>query len=784
MKFSYRWIAELVDGLATPPEDLERLVTVKTAECEAIEAVGTHFTGVFAARILSVESLPNGRNKAVRIDVGNKKEVTVVCGAPNVRPGLLAPWIRPGVSLDGKLIDLVMIDGVESEGMLASAAELRINRDHSGLLELRNVQPGDPLPGLSPDWVIDIDNKSLTHRPDLWGHHGMAREVAAITQRQLIDPVDMNLLPKGIAQFSAQIVDPALCSRYSGLTFTGVQVGPSPLWLQARLQNIGLNPINNIVDVTNYVLAELPQPMHAFDADKLAGETIYVRTARRGERLIALNGDTYELSETDLVIADASGPVALAGVIGGADTAISESTTRIFLESANFQAARIRSTSSRHKLRTDASMRFEKSLDPHNTLRGLARAVRLFRDVCPGIYASGGVTDTHTVLTPALPIALSTDFVVRKLGNPISTGQIVDILSSLGFGSVETAPGMLVVTVPSWRATKDISVEDDLVEEIGRMLGYDEIIPTPPTVATVVPPVNHMRLYVRKLRRELADQGFTEVYNYSFTGTADVQDFGLPIQSHLALKNPIAAELTHLRSSLIPGLFKNVVSNVRNYSDFRMFEIGNEVNTTGKDNLAQESTHAAAALYDAHGNEQDFFELKRVLNCLFPSIHLKAAAARTYEHPARTAEIEWYGSVIGRIFELHPSMLEAEDIEGRAVLFDVDVCIAQEVANRGAIKYTPVRKFPTSGFDLSVVTDLRTPVSDIQGKLTEFAGPNLARIEFVRQYDRPPLPSGQKSVTYHLEIGALTHTVTTEEVTEVRNRIIADMQNLGFDFRA
>lgn len=784
MKFSYRWIAELVEGLADPPEELERLITLKTAECEGIEAVGTHFPGVVAARVLSVEALSKGKSKSVRIDAGNGKETLVVCGAPNVRPGLLATWIQPGVSLDGRLIDRLEIDGVESEGMLASAAELCINRDGAGLLELQNVEPGDPLPGLTPDWVIDIDNKSLTHRPDLWGHYGMAREVAAITQRQLIDPVNLSLLPAGAAKITADIAEPNLCSRYSALTFSGVRVAPSPLWLQARLQNIGLNPINNIVDVTNYILAELPQPMHAFDADKLAGETIYVRRARYGESLAALNGETYKLSEADLVIADASGPVALAGVIGGADTAISESTTRIVLESANFQAAGVRSTSSRHKLRTDASMRFEKSLDPQNTLRGLARALQLFQEVCPGIQADGGPTDSSRELSAVPPIVLPTDFVVRKLGNAISTEEVTQILRPLGFGTVETAPGVLTVSVPSWRATKDITIKDDLVEEVGRMLGYDEIVPAPPVVASVVPPANPMRLYIRKVRRDLAAQGFTEIYNYSFTAAADVEGFELPIASHLPIKNPIASDLTHLRSSLIPGLVKNIISNVRNYSDFRLFEIGSEIRAAGTGELPEEVTHAAAALYDAHGNEQDFFELKRVLNCLFPSIHLKAVKARTYEHPARTAEIEWCGSLIGRIFELHPSLLEVESIEGRAVLFNVDLRIAQKIAARGVVKYVPLRKFPTSGFDLSVVTDLRKPVSDIQEKLTKLAGPGLAMIEFVRQYDRPPLPPGQKSVTYHLEIGALTHTVTAEEVTEVRNRIISGMQSLGFDFRA
>ncbi len=246
---------------------------MKTAECEGIEPAGAHFAQVVAARVLSVEPLPKGKNKAVKIDAGDGREVSVVCGAQNVRPGLLAPWVPPGTTLEDKTIGRTVIEGVESEGMLASAAELGINRDHAGLLELTDIAPGQRLSGLVPDWIIEIDNKSLTHRPDLWGHYGMAREVAAITGQSLRDPVRSELLPQGVAPIGIEIEDHALCPRYSALRFERVEVKPSPLWLQARLEHIGLNPINNIVDVTNYVLAELPQPMHAFDADKLAGRT-------------------------------------------------------------------------------------------------------------------------------------------------------------------------------------------------------------------------------------------------------------------------------------------------------------------------------------------------------------------------------------------------------------------------------------------------------------------------------------------------------------------------------
>ena len=784
MKFSYRWLSELAPGLDAEPAELQRVITMKTAECEGIEPVGAQFVNVVAAHVLAVEPLGKGKNKSVKIDLGNGKQAVVVCGAPNVRAGLIAPWVPPGTLLGQKTIGRAVIDGVESEGMLASAAELGINRDHSGVLELEGLKPGEHLLHLAPDWIIEIDTKSLTHRPDLWGHYGMAREVAAITGRSLRDPVHTDLLPKGDPSVRVQIADYALCARYSALCFEDVRVGPSPLWLQARLESVGLNSISNIVDVTNFILAELPQPMHAFDADKLTGYTIYVRLARLGERLRALNGETYELSTADLVIADESGPIALAGVIGGADSAISETTRRIVLESANFQAASVRLTSARHKLRTDASMRFEKSLDPENTIRGLARAVELLEQVSPGIRVVGGVTDNRGSLPESKPILLPISLVVRKLGKEISQQEVGGILHALGFESRETTPGVLTVTVPTWRATKDVSLRDDLVEEVGRIVGYDAITPVAPLVASVVPPANPLRAYLREVRFQLAAQGFTEVYNYSFLSEHDITRFGFAVSDFIAVSNPIASELTHLRRSLLPGLFNNIASNLRHFPEFRIFEIGNEIHPQRGSALPREITHAAAALYGAHADEQDFFEMKRVVECLFPAARAEATAARPYEHPARTAEIRWHGEAIGRLFELHPSLLAAEGIEGRAFLFDVDLELAERLAAAQAPEYKPLRKYPTSGFDLSVITTLEVPVASIQDHLTRFAGADLTMIEFIRQYDGPPLPNGQKSVTYHLEVGAADHTMSTEEVAEIRNRIIESMRALGFEFRA
>jgi phenylalanyl-tRNA synthetase beta chain len=360
--------------------------------------------------------------------------------------------------------------------------------------------------------------------------------VAAIAARPLIDPVKPELVPAEPAPVKVAIDDLDLCPRYSALVFENVTVRPSPPWLQYRLEAIGLNPINNIVDVTNFIMAELAQPMHAFDRDLLHGDTIFIRRAPEGALFVALNEETYTLDRNNLVIADARGPIALAGVIGGLDSSINERTTRIVLESACFSASNIRKTSSRLKLRTDASMRYEKAQDPATTLRGLARAVELFRMVSPGIRIVGGLADQKKDIPAPPPIVLPLDWLAKKLGRQVGPETVRDILQRLAFGVTEPKPGVFSVTVPGWRATKDISIKDDLVEEVGRMIGYGSITPQAPVMAVTPPPDGDERLFLRGVRSMVAAQGFTEVYNYSFLGEEQAAALGFDPAKPLRLQ--------------------------------------------------------------------------------------------------------------------------------------------------------------------------------------------------------------------------------------------------------
>ena len=767
MKFSYNWIREFVPELDTPALQLERLITVRTAECEGIEPTGASLEKACAARIESVEPIPGSPNVKAVVHTGRYGDKVVVCGAPNCRPGMVSAYVPIGSKV---------IHGIESDGMLASGAELGLNRDTAGILEF-DSQVGAPLPGCVPDWIIEIDNKSITHRPDLWGHFGMAREVAAIVRRPLCDPVKPDFVPLDAAVINVDIEDLDLCPRYSALVFENVTIKPSPLWLQYRLTAIGLNPINNIVDMTNYIMSELAQPMHAFDRDLLHGDTIFVRWARLGESLLALNEQDYTLSPANLAIADARGPVALAGVIGGMHSAIVAGTRRIVLESANFNAASVRRTSSALKLRTDASMRFEKSQDPANTVRALARAVELLAELSPGIRLVGGLVDQRRQIPAPLPILLPLDWLARKLGKEIGSGEVRDILERLAFGVSAHAPGVFSVTVPSWRATRDISLKEDLVEEVGRVIGYDSIEPRPPSVLTTVPPANIERAFERKVRGVFVGQGFTEVYNYSFVAEADARAFDMDPADHVTVANPIAPNQSLLRMSLLPELRGNVIENSKHQDGFRLFEIGREIHKQAQ-GLPREIPHLAAAIYSKGGDGvAGLFEMKRVAECLMPGAQARPAQAQVYEHPARTAEVHWGGAVVGRLFELHPSLAE-----GRTAMLDLNLTRVQERAPKEK-KYSTIRRYPSSAFDLSVVAGTRELVGDLRDKLAELAGEALESIEYLREYSGPPLPEGTRSVSFRLTAGSPERTLSSEEVGAIRARLIEGMRAQGYDLR-
>ena len=624
-----------------------------------------------------------------------------------------------------------------------------------------------------PDSIIEIDNKSLTNRPDLWGHLGMAREVAAIAGLSVSDPVEDLPAAATSGDLSIAIEDSNLCARFSGQRVENVKVAPSPLWMQYRLNSLGINPINNLVDVTNYILCELGQPMHAYDAD-LLGNAIVVRAARKGESILALNGEKYSLSPEDIVIADEQKPVGIAGIIGGNDTAIRATTKRIVLEAASFPASHVRKSSSRLKLRTDASMRFEKGQDPENTVRALARAVELLQLISPGSQAAQPI-DVYARKSTPPKIQLDIDWAERKLGRPLLTDEVIRIFKSLVFGVEQTDARKLLLTVPSWRATKDISIPEDLVEEIGRMVGYASITPQAPAVLAAPTARNLEHEQYRAVRATLTGQGFTEVSNYSFISDQDAEMFQYPTEKLLEISNPIIAEQKYMRPSLLPGIRRNLADNSRFFNDFRLFEIGRAYGK-GAEGAPVECNQLAAAIFSRESDGASLLEMKRVAQYLVAGCKVTPTnAPNRTAHPLRSAHVAANGQQLGALFELHPSLLE----RGRAAVLylDLDKMLALPAQRQN---YQPLRRFPTSSFDLSIVAGAHELVANLEKKLRQSAGEGLVSLQFLLIF---PLPPDKKSVSFRLTLGADDRTLTAEEVTHTRERVVEGIKSAGYDLR-
>lgn len=675
-------------------------------------------------------------------------------------------WLRelvPGLKMDVTTLaqQITMktaeCEGVHDPGAFAGASVAAVARAENS----------------EPDSIIEIDNKSLTNRPDLWGHLGMAREVAAIAGLSVADPVEDLPSATSKGDLSITIEDSNLCARFSGQRVENVKVAPSPLWMQYRLNSLGVNPINNLVDVTNYVLCELGQPMHAYDAD-LLGDTIVVRAAHKGESILALNGEKYSLGPEEIVIADAHKPVGIAGIIGGNDTAIRATTSRIVLEAASFPAAPVRKSSSRLKLRTDASMRFEKGQDPENTVRALARAVELLKQISPGSQAAPPI-DVYARKSTPPTIQLDLDWAERKLGRKLSTEEVINIFKSLVFGVEQLDARKLLLTVPSWRATKDISISEDLVEEIGRMVGYASIVPQAPAVLAEPTPRNLEHEQHRALRAAMVGQGFTEVSNYSFISDADAAMFGYATDKLLQVANPIIADQKYMRPALLPGIRRDLADNSRFFSDFRLFEIGRAYRK-GPDGAPAERTHLMAAIYGRETSGANLLEMKRVVQYLAAGGKIVPAKAHGKTmHPERAAHVEIAGQRVGDLYELYPSLLD----RGRAALLDLDLDALKALPSQRA-PYRPLRRFPTSSFDLSIVAPAHTLVADLESRLRQLAGESLVSLQFLLIF---PLSPDKKSVSFRLTLGADDRTLTAEEVTRTRERVVEGIKAAGYELR-
>ncbi len=739
---------------------------------EGVETFGIGLGDVVVARVLATRPHPNAdKVQVVDVDAGDGADLQIVCGAFNFAAGDLVPLAPVGARLPGGMqIGRRNVRGEWSNGMLCSGSELALSSDGEGIMILDpSIAAGTPLTealGIVADVVFDVD--VTPNRPDALSVAGVARDLAAHFRVPFAIPEPPAVTGGDHGELVTVVVEsPDLCPEFTATVLSGVTIGPSPQWMAQRLTLAGMRPINNIVDVSNYVMLELGQPNHPYDLERLPGRGLLVRRARDGETLVTLDETERTLGPDDCLICDADGaPVGIAGVMGGASSEISPTTTTVALEAAWFDPVAVARSSKRLGLRTEASVRFERGVDPEGVGRAVARFCELAAEVA-GASVAGAIVDVRADLPRPARVVLRTTRVNAILGTELSAGDVSSYLQPIGFRCTPTGDGDFRVDIPSWRP--DCEREIDVIEEVARHHGYTEIVRTMPPIVQVggLTPYQRDRRCVREV---LVGAGLSEAWATSFLAPDDLARAGLPPEA-VEVENPLAAEESILRPSLLPGLLRAVASNAgHRHPDVALFEIGHVfLPPSDGVQLPEEPEHLAVAL-----GERDARDAVRIWNVLTEGLRLAdvslEAASRAGLHPTRSATVLAGGRPVGAVGEVDPGVLAAHGIDGRVGWFEVDLRALLTSARRAAV-YRPVSRFPSADIDLAFVVDEAVPAAVVERTLVQAAGELLERIELFDVFRSLQL-DGTRSLAWRLRFSALDHTLTEEELTALRLRCI------------
>ncbi len=800
MKLSLRWLGRHVDLADIEPQRILADLTMSTAEIEGLERFGHGLESLVVGEVLHKERHPDADKLSIcRVALGPGNVAQIVCGAPNVERGQKIVVILPGETLPasggkGALkIKPAKIRGVDSHGMICSEQELGLSEDHDGILVLGPDTPvGACFVDVVPvqDWVLEIDNKSINHRPDLWGHYGFARELAAIYGRELRPATTPVAWPATGRSVAVQIADAKACPRYCGLVLDGVTAGKSPLELRLLLAAVGQRAINLPVDLTNFVMLDLGQPMHAFDAQHLQGRAIRVRRAKAGETITTLDGQARTLDPADVLICAGDQPEALAGIMGGAGTMVGAATTTMFLESANFHGPTIRRTSMRLGLRTDASARFEKAQDPANAELAVHHFVRLLQHWCPTAMPAGPMVDPAGFHYQPKVIELRRARLDLKLGIALPAERVRVILESLQFAVAETATAF-AVTVPSFRATKDIAIEDDLIEEVGRMFRYDNI-PEQPLRSIVVPPVREDELFLVRRCCEVAatDLGANEVYDYTFVADALLQHVGAQDQAYLRVTNPVAPEIARIRRHVLPSLLGNLGDNLRREREVVLFEQGKGYHPEVRDadGLPREVREFVFA-WSRRDGVHPYGELREAVVTLLRRVGYDGDLARSWHgsdqpwvHPGAAVAIDRDGSPVGYVAHLHPGTARALGVPTTTAIACIDVR-ALLASGRSPRPYRQLPAFPVLPVDVALLVAEPTKVHDAAEFLRRVGKKLVRDVRLFEVYRGDGVPAGRKSLNFTVTLGADDRTLDDSDEGKFIQKVREQAGELGAELR-
>ena len=785
MFLSMNWIKDFVDLSGLDELKLINQFSLSTAEVENdIQFKGSDISGIVVAEIKSVEDHPESKKlHLLKVDIGEEELVDVVCGAPNVRVGMKTAFAKVGAKIGEIEITPRPLAGFMSCGMCCSEKEIGISDDHSGIMEITDdVQNGTDLKEIYAidDIIFEVDNKSLTNRPDLWSHYGIAREFAAIARRPLkaLDLCDLSQYNE-LPQVDMKIEDP-LCYRYSCLQFENITRNVSPVDMRIRLFYCGMRAINFLADMTNYLMLEMGQPMHAFDSRRV--EKIRIKRYDYDFTFTTLDGAERHIDTDTLMICDDDTPVAIAGIMGGLDSEIVEDTNTLTLESATFDAASIRKSTVRLSHRTDASMRYEKSLDPELTVAAIARFVFLLKKFDDGIKVVSSLTDEIVYQYPAVRLEFDKAYVDKYTGIAIDNDTIVDTLQRLGF-EASCEDDRFEVGVPSWRATKDVTIKADIIEEITRIYGYDNFeihTANAPLFPTRPEPVKKDEENVKDIL--VKHYNLHELHSYVWNYVDELKELGIANEGVIKLMNASNPNIETIRRTMIPTQLCQIRSNLGYAPAFGIFEVGRVVTGMTEDNLCIEEKHLGITLYQKGSDlREQYFRLKTIIETLVDELkHKKVTFEKTepefdFEHPVNLNNVLVDGAVIGKIGMIHPSVMKKLDKRATVVFAEIDMDKFAAVEN-ASIRYEEPSKFPAIEIDLSFVTALFAPISEA---IARAACELIRNVEVIDIYEA----GDNSSIAVRLTFSDNSRTLTKEEVTEVTDGIVEDLEQQGIKLK-
>lgn len=800
MNISLNWLKEYINLANISPEEIKDQLTAHTVEVEKIIEQKEQFKNIVIAKILEVKKHPQADKLQIAIvDAGEKEPLKIVCGAPNIAVGQLVPLAKIGAILpNGLEIKKAEIRGEDSSGMLCAEDELGLGNDHGGIMILdEKAKIGQELNEyLSLDEIIlEIDNKSISNRPDLWGHYGIARELSVILEKKLKPyetkeiKIKNNKETKEEKNIGVEIKTKNLCKKYLALKIENIKIEESPAWLKNKITALGLKSINNIVDATNYIMFEIGQPLHAFDAEGI--KKIIVRKAEKNETIIALDDKEKKLNENDLVIATESMAIAIAGVIGGKEKEINNTTTSIIIESANFDAVSIRKTAQRINTRTDAAMRFEKGLDPNLCQLALNKMVEIIKKIQPKAVLKHEVIEEGDFKNEEITINLDLKWANKIIGQEIEIKKIKNILESLGLEiKSEEGEKSWNIKIPSWRQ-KDLQIKEDLIEEIIRIYGYNNIKAIVPNDELTPPEKDPQLQLINKAKKILSNNyKITESYNYSFVNEDQLLKLNFDPKTYVKLLNPLSSQHTMLRQTLITNLISNIKTNQSRGDLISMFEVGNIfLNIAGgphkdkkhNENLPYQEKKLALIISDSKNNS--FNHLK---NIIFNFL-LELSDTLEIEFSPTESIISWSdknekclimanGKEIGFIAKIDNGILNKNGIKKETSASEISLKSLLTVISKGKQKqYQTIAKFPAVNRDLAFVIDQKIFYNDISKEIKNF---NLLikDLELFDVYSGENLESNKKSLAFHIVYQSDEKTLTSEEIDEIQTKLIKHLE--------